>query len=374
MRVRGSRVAIAAGVVALVAFAGGCASADAPTTNPNVPVSSSPAGAIAGTVWVANEGGHSLSVIDAATNAVVTTVEGIEGPHNVQVGPDGNRVYAVSGHASTLAALDAGTYRLTGVAATGAGPSHVVLAPDGQKTYVTNYDSGTVSIYRPDLTPAGSITLGGGPHGLRPSPDGTTLVVANLKAATVDLIDTRTDTKTAAVPVGGPVVQVAVSPDNRYAYASVAQPPSIVKIDLQSRVVAGRVDVPTAPAQVYLTPDGRSLLSADQGSADKPGTALSVIDTATMTSAGSIATGSGPHGVVVDPTGRRAWVTNVYDSTVSVIDLPSRATVATIKVGKQPNGISYAARPPTPAPAHMSVTLPTPSVASSGHGDHGGHG
>jgi YVTN family beta-propeller protein len=374
MRVRRTRVVIAAGAVALVAVAGGCATAGGPATSPGVPVSSPPAAGIAGTVWVANEGGHSLSVIDAATSTVVTTVEGIEGPHNVQVGPDGNRVYAVSGHASTVAALDTGTYRLAGAAATGAGPSHVVLSADGQKTYVTNYDAGTVSVYRADLTPAGSITLDGGPHGLRPSPDGTTLVVANLKAATVDLIDARTDTKTAAVPVGGPVVQVAVSPDSRYAYASVAQPPSLVKIDLQARGVAGRVEVPAAPAQVYLTPDGRSLLSADQGTADKPGTALSLIDTASMTPAGSITTGSGPHGVVVDPTGRRAWVTNVYDSTVSVIDLPTRATVATVKVGKQPNGISYASRPPAPAAARMSVVLPTPSAASSGHAEHGGHG
>lgn len=93
-----------------------------------------------------------------------------------------------------------------------------------------------------------------------------------------------------------------------------------------------------------------------------------------MTTAGSIVTGSGPHGVVIDPTGRRAWVTNVYDSTVSVVDLPARATVATIKVGKQPNGISYASRPPAPAAARMSVIFPTPSAASSGHGDHGGHG
>ncbi|MFI7544826.1 beta-propeller fold lactonase family protein [Actinoplanes sp. NPDC049599] len=374
MRVRGTRGVMTAGVVALVALAAGCASTADATASPDFPVSSPPAEGITGTVWVANEGGHSLSVINAATNAVVTTVEGIEGPHNVQVAPDGTRVYAVSGHTSTVAALDAATYRLAAAATTAAGPSHVVLTPDGQKAYVTNYDAGTVSVYRADLTPAGSISLGGGPHGLRPSPDGATLVVANLKAGTVDLIDARTDTRTATVPVGGPVVQVAVSPDNRYAYASITQPSSVVKIDLRTRRVAGRTEVPAAPAQIYLTPDAATLLSADQGSTDKPGTALSVINTATMTTAGSIATGSGPHGVVIDPTGRRAWVTNVYDSTVSVIDLPKRTTVATIKVGKQPNGISYTPRPPAPAAARMSVILPTPSAASSRHGDHGGHG
>lgn len=95
-----------------------------------------------------------------------------------------------------------------------------------------------------------------------------------------------------------------------------------------------------------------------------------------MAPAGSITTGSGPHGVVIDPTGRRAWVTNVYDATVSVIDLPTRTKIATIDVGAQPNGISYAPRPPASAEPRTSVTLPTPSAAASpgGHGDHGGHG
>ncbi|GAA0458233.1 hypothetical protein Aca07nite_64510 [Actinoplanes capillaceus] len=374
MRSPRARVAVTVVVVALVTLAAGCAVPDDPSADPGSPASSPSGPEIQGTVWVANEGGDSLSVIDAATSTVVTTVEGIDGPHNVQVGPDGDRVYAVSGHASTLAALDTATYRLAGTAATGANPAHVVLSPDGQRTYVTNYDAGSVSVYRAGLNPSGTIGLGGGPHGMRPSPDGTALVVANLKAATVDVIDTRTDTKIAAVPVGGPVVQVAVSPDSRYAYASVSQPPSVVKIDLQARTVTGRTEVPAAPAQVYLTPDGRSLLSADQGSRDKPGTALSLIDTATMTTAASITTGSGPHGVIIEPTGRRAWVTNVYDSTVSVIDLTTRTTVTTIKVGDQPNGISYAARPPAPAAARTAVVLPAPSAATSGHDDHGGHG
>ncbi|GAA0467119.1 hypothetical protein Aca07nite_71490 [Actinoplanes capillaceus] len=365
-------------VVALTALITGCGSTDKQAAKAGVsgssqPAPGPPASGMPGSVWVANEEGGSLSVIDTATNTVVTTVEGIAEPHNVQVAPDGARVYAVSGHASTVAALDAATYRLAAAAPTGAGPSHVVQTPDGQKTYVTNYNSGTVSVYRGDLRPAATINLGGGPHGMRPSPDGATLVVANLKAATVDLIDTRTDTKIASVPVDGPVIQVAVAPDNRYAYASVSQPASIVKIDLQNRAVAGRTPVPAAPAQVYLTPDGRQLLSADQGSEAAPGNAVSLIDTASMTGTGTITTGSGPHGVVVDPTGKRAWVTNVYDDTVSVVDLPTRTTVATIKVGDSPNGISYAAKSPASVAARISVALPTPSATSAG-AEHGGHG
>ena len=48
---------------------------------------------------------------------------------------------------------------------------------------------------------------------------------------------------------------------------------------------------------------------------------VSVFDTEAMAVAASITTGSGPHGVVVDTTGETAWVTNLYDDTVSVLDL-----------------------------------------------------
>ncbi|HMN28170.1 MAG TPA: hypothetical protein PKE45_08450, partial [Caldilineaceae bacterium] len=51
-----------------------------------------------GSVWVADEYGNSITVIDAATNRVAATLTGIEGPHNLQVAPDGKNIWAVSGH------------------------------------------------------------------------------------------------------------------------------------------------------------------------------------------------------------------------------------------------------------------------------------
>ncbi|MDP4510469.1 YncE family protein [Nonomuraea turcica] len=227
-----------------------------------------------------------------------------------------------------------------------------------------------MSAYQPrDLASAKVIRVGGGPHGARPTPDGNSLVVANMEAETVDVIDTRTDAKTAAVPVGGPPVQVAISCNGRYAYATVSRPAGVVKIDLRTAKIVARTAVPAAPAQAYLTPHGRTLLSADQGTEEKPGTSISLIDTESMTVTGQIATGSGPHGLVVDPTGRRAWVTNVYDGTVSVLDLRARKAIATVEVGDEPNGISFATRPPTmPAAACMQVTLP-PATSRPAHTD-----
>jgi len=43
-----------------------------------------------------------------------------------------------------------------------------------------------------------------------------------------------------------------------------------------------------------------------------------------------VETGSGAHGVVVDRSGRHAFVTNTYANTVSVLDIRARKVIATV--------------------------------------------
>ncbi|GJF11755.1 hypothetical protein NGTWS0302_10980 [Mycolicibacterium cyprinidarum] len=367
------RLAAATAVIVLGAALTACAndsndsdSTDSPAPSSTTPASSQSARAGTGSVWVADQEGDSLTVIDADTNAVTTTVTGILHPHNVQVSRDGTTVYAVTGD-NRVVAIDTTNYTVGAVAPTGPAPAHVIEAPN-DKVYVTNADDGTVSVYQAaGLKPAGRIDLGGMPHGLRPAADGSVIVVANTVAGALDLIDPATDRPTGTIPVGDQPAQVAVSDDGRYAYAGVTDPPSVVKVDLGSRTVVGSTPVSAAPVQLYLTPDGTTVLSADQGTADNPGDTVSVIDTAAMAVRGAVGTGSGPHGVVIDTSGTRAWVTDTYDDTVSVIDLDSLAVVATVAVGAAPNGISYSSHPPAASgSATVALDIPAPSPDAAG--------
>ncbi len=184
------RLVAAAAVVTLAAALAGCSGAT--TVSPKQPqTTTAPVGtsrAVSGSVWVADEGGESLTVVDAATNTVAMTVTGIKGPHNVQIGRAGATVYAVS-EGNTVMAIDAATYTVAAVAATGSAPAHVIEAPNG-KVYVSNSGDGTVSVYQArGLEATGRIDLGGMPHGLRPAAGGSLIVVANTMAGTVDLID-----------------------------------------------------------------------------------------------------------------------------------------------------------------------------------------
>jgi YVTN family beta-propeller protein len=319
---------------------------------------------VTGTVWVANEQGDSISVLDARSAKVITTLTGVDQPHNVQAAMDA--VYLVSGSGNRVAAVEPGSYALGASASTGTAPAHVIAA--GGKVYVTSAGQGTVDVYRgKGLTTLGSIRLGGMPHGLRASKDGALLAVANMDGRSVDLINAKTGRKSASIPVGGPAVQVAVDTTGAYVYASVSEPASVVKIETRTRKVVRRVTVPSPPVQVYLSDDGKTLVSADQGDERAPGRTASIITTGDMKVKNSVRVGKGPHGVVFDEAAKTAWVTNMYDDTVSVIDLARAKVIATVAVGDAPNGISFSPQSPQSAP---TATIPLP-MPGAGHGGTG---
>jgi YVTN family beta-propeller protein len=314
----------------------------------------SPASAIAatpqpiqGTVWVADEHGNSITVIDAATNKIVTTLTGIEGPHNLQVAPDGKSVWAVSGHQSLAVMIDPATYTVHGTVPTGKMPAH---------------DDNTVSaIDVATMKTLATIPVGKYPHGLRPSPDGKWIYIANAKDTTLSVIDTTTNKKVTDIQVGQRPVQVGFSPDGKFVYFSLNGENAIGKVDVTTRKLLGSVKVGAGPIQVFVSPDNKYVLAANQGTEQKPSTTVSIIDAAKFSVVGTVETGKGAHGVVVDPSSKYAYITNIYGNDVAVIDIAAQKVLTTIASGEAPNGISFSPLKPAKAPA-KEIALPMPDA------------
>lgn len=357
-------VAVAAAATGLL-LASGCGAAD-PQPSTTTPAAS-PTPSDDRWVWVATEGDDALSVIDAETGELVSVVHGVPAPHNVQGTNDGTGVWATS--SSGVVQVDAATMGLVGTAGSGDHPAHVVGGPDGS-VWVTSAGDGSLWKHAAGLDQRVRHDLGGAPHGMRVAADGSFVAVANTAAGTVDLVDLSSGDGTPpvrSVKVGPSPIQVAIDPSGERVYAAVAGRSQVVAVDVASGAVVERLAVPSAPAQVWVTAGGR-LLSANQGTEADPGTTLSVIDTGTFTETARIEVGSGPHGVVADEDGERAWVTNVYDDSVSIVDLVTGSVLRTVPVGDAPNGITL-----TPAagrvPVQVHLAVPTPG---SGH-DHDAH-
>lgn len=125
------------------------------------------------------------------------------------------------------------------------------------------------------------------------------------------------------------------------AYVSLRDENKVAVIDTVLRKKIAAVAVGRNPIQVFITPDGRYIYVANQGTEADPDNSVSVIDTTSNTVVATIKAGKGAHGVVVGADGRRAFITNTEDDTVSVIDTATQKVINTIKVGKRPNGITF---------------------------------
>jgi YVTN family beta-propeller protein len=182
-----------------------------------------------------------------------------------------------------------------------------------------------------------------------------------MEGGTVSVVSTRANKRVATIPVGKTPVQIAFAPDGRFAYVSLNGEDAVGKIDVAKRRLVEKVKVGDGPVQLFVTPDKQRLLVANQGTEARPGKTLSIVETATFEKVRDVATGKGPHGVVIDPAGSRAYVTNLYEGTVAVVDLDDLRVVARVRVGKEPNGISFSRLAPT-KPHAAVVHLPLPAM------------
>lgn len=316
-------------------------------------------------VYVANEGADTVSVLDATSFQALASVRVGRMPHNVQVSPDGKFAWVTNnGEPDQMAdasahkgmapgahgamaqpgavwVIDTGTQAVVARVPVGMHPAHVVVSPDGRLAYVTNGGDNSVSVIDTSARKlVASIPVGPFPHGLRISPDGKEVYVANLKGGTVSVIDTASQKAVAQVAVGKGPAQTGFTPDGRWAFVSLSQENAVAVIDPATRQVVRKIAVGAVPIQLYATPDSRTLLVANQGSRQKPGNTVSLIDLERFKVAKTVVTGAGAHGVAIDREGRYAYVSNTYANTVSVLDLKDRKIAKTVPVGQAPNGIS----------------------------------
>ena len=156
-------------------------------------------------VYVGNQNVNTVSVIDTASNVVMATVN-IGTPRGIAVSPDGTKVYVANFSSNLngyLSIINAETNVVTTTVNIGKVPSRVAVSPDGTRIYVTNSGDNTVSVIDAGTnTIIATVNVGRDPFGVAVNPDGTRIYVVNVIDGTVSVIDAGTNTVTATVNVG----------------------------------------------------------------------------------------------------------------------------------------------------------------------------
>jgi YVTN family beta-propeller protein len=331
---------------------------------------------MASQVW-AEEPGQSSEVTGLTTNEVVATIPVGGRPNDVVVSPDSATVYVANAASNTVSVIDAATNTVTFTIAVGRGPIALGLAPDGSALYVSNFRDGTVSVIdTTSRTITSTIPVNRLFAGLAVTPDGNQVYVC--AAQGVSIIDTSSNAVTDLIRFNNSPLRVEFTPDGKGAY--VLNTNSVLLIDTVSHEVTHRftgIEHATVDSGMALCPSREKLYVTDSYTS-----AFSVINTRinkfaslkklessarlflklgrpAVTSSGNtlyipvsrlslngrryafytevlrvdtrsdlieeeITVGLGPIALGIAPDGKRAYVLNQPDSTVSVIDISGR--------------------------------------------------
>lgn len=248
--------------------------------------------AAADTAFVTCQNGDALSVFDLTSGAETARWSVPGKPAGVAVSKDG-RVFTVSPDRKTVRRYDrAGTVQAE--AALDGGPIGIAHDMARGRVFVSDWYNARIWVLSDDtLAPIAELTTGAAPAGLSLSEDGRFLASADRDADQVSVFDAETLT------------------------------------------LLQRIKVGTRPFGLRFAPDGR-LFVGNVGSND-----LSILDPATGFILATVPVGERPYGVAF--ASGRAFVTNQYEDTVSVIDMQSLQEETRIEVGEYPEGIDATA-------------------------------
>ena len=229
--------------------------------------------------------GTSFGSADSLRLAVgAPTGSGTRYPAGLALSPDGRFLYVAENLGDSLAVVDVATGRVTGRYATERYPYGVVVAQDGG-VFVSSWGGNTVSAFRPaeggTLTARARIPAGRHPSALLLNRAGTRLFVASASTDRVTVIDTRTGatiTQLTDAPPAGPAEgstpnALALSADGSRLFVAEADNNAVAVFTLSAATsgvasakgrdaLAGRVPTDWYPTALLAVHDSLVVLSA----------------------------------------------------------------------------------------------------------------
>jgi YVTN family beta-propeller protein len=181
--------------------------------------------------------------------------------------------------------------------------------------------------------------------------------VTNEDSQELSVIDTRTDSLIATIPVGTRPRGVKVSPDGRTVYVALSGspkcPPSmpdeeceklkadkskdgIAEVDVRARRVRRVLPGGSDPEQFDISRDGMRLYISNEDA----GTA-SLVDVKSGTIDTTVRVGAEPEGVRLSPDGKLVYVTAESDTSIRVLDAATGRVNARIKVDRRPRDVAF---------------------------------
>ncbi|MBE1550130.1 VCBS repeat-containing protein/YVTN family beta-propeller protein [Mycobacterium sp. OAS707] len=261
--------------------------------------------------YVANTDDDSVTVLNASTNEVVTTFNGVgDRPVALALNSDGSTLYVANAGDSAVVAIDTATGTVGTPIQVDGEPTGMVLTENGDFLITANAND-TLTII--DLATGTTTPITVDPIGLDVSDDGLLIYAANPDEGALTIIDRRPSGDIVNVPVGLGPYGVVATPSGDRIYVTLTDEDRVAVIDTTNDNFVTYVSVGDQPRGIDIAPDGKVYV-ADFGDDN-----IAIIDTTNNNAVTYVSVGDGPHDVTISEDGTEATITNSLDNTVTVL-------------------------------------------------------
>ncbi|WP_394212169.1 YVTN family beta-propeller repeat protein [Enterovibrio calviensis] len=294
--------------------------------------------------YVANEKDDTLSVIDMDTMEVVNTIAVGDRPRGIELSKDGTQLYICASESDTVQVLDLATNTLVGELPSGEDPELFALHPDGKRLYIANEDDALMTVVDiPSASVIAQVEVGVEPEGVAVSPDGNTAIITSETSNMVHWIDTKTNAMVHNTLVDARPRYAEFSPDGKQLWVSAEIGGTVSVIDTASKEIMKKINFApkgvhkdkVQPVGVRLTADGKTAFVALG-----PANHVAVVNTDTLEVEDYLLVGRRVWQMAFNGAQDRLLATNGVSGDVSIIDVPNRKVLKTVKVGRYPWGVA----------------------------------
>jgi YVTN family beta-propeller protein len=339
-----------------VLFVASCSSEPQQPAQSPTPAPAPPA---AGRLFVTNEQGGDISVIDVAAAKVIATIPVGKRPRGIRLSPDGSTLFvALSGSpaagpgvdesklpppdkkADGIGVVGVKEQKLLRVIRAGSDPEQSAVSKDGARVFVANEDTGELTVVSVDDGHVlATFKVGDEPEGVELRPDGKVVYVTSEEDSQVTAIDAIDLKPIKTFKVGKRPRSTAFLPDSTRAYVTAENDSGVWVVDAMKHTVLRTIMLTgemVKPMGSVASADGsRVFISTGRGKQ------VVIIDTTTNEPVASIEVGDRPWGIAVTPDGKTVFTANGPSNDVSIVDVERRAVKAKVKVGDRPWGVVF---------------------------------
>jgi YVTN family beta-propeller protein len=241
------------------------------------------------------------------------------------------RVYVPNNGGDSLTVIDPVTYKVLGTTKVPHSPEHVVPSWDLRTLWINSDQGNALTPIDPLTGKVGTPVPVDDPYNLYFTPDGKyAMVMAEAKKQIV-FRDPHTLAvkKTINVSCSG-INHVDFSPDGRYFIASCEFSGDLIKVDVEQQKVLGQLHLPAKhpmPQDVKISPDGKTWYVADMDSAG-----VWVLNGDAFTTPTLLPTGLGAHGLYVSRDSKYLYISNRGEGSVSLLEFATGKLTAKWKI------------------------------------------